>query len=183
MKLLLYILAMLPVYPTLVGVSISFDPYDTAVYETGRWMMIWFILLLSLGPLMRSFRIRQGTWGKQPLGLAVFSWALLHVLSYFVFHSSTIGRAALELVTKPFLVIGVIAFTFLILLAATSYQRAIRWLGKKWNVLHKLSLWAAALGATHGLVAQKVAINEFGAYSLIILILLMWRGLTAIRKV
>ena len=183
MKYLIYILAMMPIVPIVMGLGNSFDPYDYLIDGTARWLMIWFILLLTLGPLMRSFRIRSGIVGKQPLGLAVGTWALLHVISYFVFHSSTVGRAALDLLTKPFLVLGVISFTFLVLLAATSYQRAIRWLGKKWNILHKLSLWAAALGAAHGLVAQKVAINEFGLYALLILILLAWRGVTSLRKV
>ena len=182
MKYLIYILAMTPIIWIIPGLGSSFDPYDDLLAETGRWMMIWFIVLLSLGPVMRSFRIKSVIIGKQPLGLAVFSWAVLHVISYFTFHASPLGTALLELAIRPFLVLGVVAFLILAALAATSHQRAIRWLRKKWNILHKLSLWAGAIGAAHGLVAQKVALNEFGVYALLILILLFWRGVTNWRK-
>jgi sulfoxide reductase heme-binding subunit YedZ len=183
MKYLIYILAMIPAIPVFVNSGISLDPYDDLLADTGRWMSIWFILLLALGPLFRSFRIKSGIIFKQPLGVAVYSWAILHLTSYFVFHSQPFIRASTELLTKPFLILGVIAFVLMISLGITSFKGAIRIMGKKWNVLHKLSLWTAAIGYSHALTAQKTTFTEFGGYSLIILILLAWRGFTAIRKV
>ena len=100
MKYLIYILAMLPAIPAFVNSGISLDPYDDLLADTGRWMSIWFILLLALGPLFRSFRLKSGIIFKQPLGLAVFSWAILHLTSYFVFHSQPVLRASIELLTK-----------------------------------------------------------------------------------
>ena len=177
MKYLIYILTLLPLVWIIPELGSSFDPYDDILADTGRWMMIWFILLLVLGPMMRSFRSRVA-WARQPLGLAVTTWSILHVLGYLTLHAQPLELAIAEILIKPFLILGFIAFVIILALGLTSNTWSIRRLRKKWNVLHKLALWAGALGAAHGLVAQKVAINEFGVYSLLILILLLWRGLS-----
>ena len=181
-RLYIYILAMLPIIWELNGLGRSFDPYDQVIAASGRWMSIWLIVLLTLGPIMRTFRIRSQQIGRQPIGIAVGTWALIHVAGYFLFHAQAFNQAALQIITKPFLVLGGIAFVMIMILTATSYQKAIRWLGKKWKVIHQLSLWAAILGSSHGLVAQKIAINEFGFYSLMILIICLWRSISNLRK-
>ena len=179
MKYVLYVLTLVP----LLWMELGIDPYDELLAHTARWMMIWFIILLSLGPLMRMpSRLPHFAWARQPLGISVFTWATLHVIFYFLFHQQPLLLAGLDLLTKPFLVLGLLAFIGMIPLGLTSSMRAIRWLRKRWSVLHKLSLWVAALGSAHGLVAQKVAINEFGFYGLLILILLLWRGVNAFNK-
>ena len=181
-RYLIYILAMLPIIWELNGLGRSFDPYDQVIAASGRWMMIWLIVLLTLGPIMRTFRIRSQQLGRQPLGIAVGTWACIHVGGYFVYHAQSWDLAALQIITKPFLVLGGIAFIMIMILTATSCQKAIRWLGKKWKVIHQLSLWAVIVGSSHGLVAQKVAINEFGFYSLMVLVICLWRSIHNLRK-
>ena len=183
MKYLVYILTLLPLVWIIPELGSSFDLYDDLLGDTGRWMMIWFIVLLTLGPLMRSRIVRVNTaWARQPLGLAVTTWSILHVATYLYFHAQPLELAIAEILIKPFLVLGLIAFLIILALGLTSNTWSIRRLRKKWNVLHKLALWAGAFGAAHGLVAQKVAINEFGLYSLLILLLLSWRGINALNK-
>ena len=181
MKYLLYCLTLIPLIWILPDINSQIDPYDYLLSQTGRWMMIWLILLLTLGPLMRSYKIRTA-WAKQPLGLSVTTWSILHVLSYFSLHAEPLDRAIIEILIRPFLVLGLIAFVIILILGLTSNQLAIRKLRKRWTVLHKLALWAGAIGAAHGLVAQKVATNEFGFYSLLILLLLLWRGISTWNK-
>ncbi len=63
-------------------------------------------------------------------------------------------RAAEE---KPFQLIGLIAFTILLVLAATSWNAAIKWLGGKlWKNVHRLVYIAAGLAVYHQAAARKL---------------------------
>ena len=58
---------------------------------------------------------------------------------------------------KPFLLTGLIAFSILLALAATSFNRAVRWLGgRNWKQLHRFAYIAAALVAYHQAAARKI---------------------------
>jgi len=51
----------------------------------------------------------------------------------------------------------VITFTILLLLALTSFNAAVRWMGgRRWKNLHRLAYVAAALAAYHQAAARKI---------------------------
>jgi sulfoxide reductase heme-binding subunit YedZ len=95
------------------------------------------------------------------VGVAAFVYAALHVTTHFIYEGGLdvsfvpdIFRAAL---TKPFQVTGLIAFVILFVLAVTSPNAAIKWLGGKlWKNIHRLVYVAAALAAYHQADARKV---------------------------
>ena len=183
MKYLLYVLTMLPMIPMIFGLGNAIDTYDYVIDFTGRWMSIWLILMLSLGPMMRTLRIRGVAWAKRPIGLAVWSWAILHFMGYLLFTVDPLGLALSEIVLKPFLWMGAISLVLLSMLGLTSTDWAVKKLGAaKWRLLHQLGVWAAVIGTLHGLVGQKVALNEYGAYAAVILLLVLWRGVEKWRK-
>ena len=60
-------------------------------------------------------------------------------------------------VEKPFQLTGLIAFTILLVLAATSWNAAIKWLGGKlWKNVHRLVYLAAILAVYHQADARKL---------------------------
>jgi sulfoxide reductase heme-binding subunit YedZ len=58
---------------------------------------------------------------------------------------------------KPFLLAGVVTFTILLVLAATSFNAAVRWLGgRNWKNLHRLVYVAACLAPNHQAPPPKI---------------------------
>jgi sulfoxide reductase heme-binding subunit YedZ len=115
--------------------------------------------VLSFTPL----RILFPKWGvalalnrhRRLVGVSAFAYALLHFTTHILYEG---GFAILAKdVTKPFLLSGLIALTLLLVLAATSFNAAVRWLGgKRWKNLHRLAYVAAALVAYHQAAARKI---------------------------
>jgi methionine sulfoxide reductase heme-binding subunit len=84
---------------------------------------------------------------------------------------------------KPFIAVGLGAFVILLVLATTSFNAAVRWLGARhWKWLHRLVYVAAALVVYHQISARKVfpiqVVWIFGP----VLLLEIWRVAVARRK-
>ena len=99
MKYVIYLLTLLPVYQ-LLSVGQEIDPYDAALYITGLWGTIWFSLTLVIGPVSRKFKLRSALMMKQPMGLSVFTWFMLHFVFYLGFNQNTVGLALEDVLTK-----------------------------------------------------------------------------------
>ena len=175
MKYVIYLIAMVPLYWVIPEGFQAIDPYDKFLYLTGLWGTVWFSIVLLLGPIGRYFKRKELFYGKQPLGLAVFSWFVLHVFVYFAYHQSGFGIALGDLIIRPYLLVGLTSFSILAALAYTSRQKAIKWLKAGWNQLHQMVVIAAALGAAHGLIAQKTTTTEGAVVAIVLLAALITR--------
>jgi sulfoxide reductase heme-binding subunit YedZ len=85
---------------------------------------------------------------------------------------------ARDIAKRPFILVGFSAFVALSLLAFTSFNRAIQWLGARpWRLLHKLVYAIAGLALLHffWMRAGKNNFAEVFVYSAIIASLLGWR--------
>ena len=82
-----------------------------------------------------------------------------------------------DILKRPYITIGMIAFLAMIPLAVTSNNRSIRALGPAWRKLHKLVYPIAALGAVHYIMVQKVWEAEPLIYLAVIL------GLVGLRYI
>jgi sulfoxide reductase heme-binding subunit YedZ len=98
---------------------------------------------------------------RRLVGVASFAYALLHLTAH-VLHEGGAAPARLAAIFgaalgKPFQLVGLIAFTILLLLTLTSPHAAVRWLGgRPWKNLHRLAYVAAALVAYHQAIARKI---------------------------
>ncbi|ETD63771.1 ferric reductase-like transmembrane domain-containing protein, partial [Escherichia coli] len=72
------------------------------------------------------------------LGLWCFAWATLHLTSYALLELGVNNLTLLgqELVTRPYLTLGIISWLILLALTFTSTQAMQRNLGKRWQQLH-----------------------------------------------
>ncbi len=151
------------------------DPIDVLEDKYGLWALWLLIATLTISPLKR-LGLNITKW-RRPLGLLTFFYAMAHVLVWVVFDRGLDFNAIIgEIVKRPFITIGMLAFILMIPLAITSNNRAMRRLGpKKWRKLHRLTYVIAILVPLHFILVIKGVPIEGVIYLLAIIGLLLMR--------
>jgi sulfoxide reductase heme-binding subunit YedZ len=165
--------------------SIGADPLKYVLHHLGFTAAVMLAVVLSLSPLRtalpRSRLVATLQRHRRLLGVSTFVYAALHVTLHFIYEGG-FGTFATDW-RKPFITVGLMAFTILVVLAATSFNAAVRRLGAhRWKWLHRLVYLAAALVVYHQISAQKVfpmqVVWIFGP----LLALELWRIIRARRR-
>ena len=132
------------------------NPVETVTHETGSWAIRLLLATLAVTPLRQwTGQRRLGPWRRR-LGLAAFAYASLHVATWLALDHAFDWAAMLEDVAeRPYVTAGAAAFVCLVPLAATSTRRAVRRLGRRWVMLHRLVYVAAAAAVVHHLWLVK----------------------------
>lgn len=155
------------------------NPAEALIRSTGDWTLRLLCVTLAVTPLRVQFGLAPLARFRRMLGLFVFFYALLHLLCYSWFDMGfDLGEIVLDVAKRPFILVGMLAFVLLLALAATSFNRAIRWLGgKRWQALHRAVYAVAALALLHffWMRAGKNHFGEVAIYAAIIAALLAWR--------
>jgi sulfoxide reductase heme-binding subunit YedZ len=180
LKVVLHLAAFLPFVWLFYAASqgqLSADPAKDIQHFTGRMALKLLLATLLVTPLAR--------YGKQPLlirtrrllGLWCFAWATIHLISYAMLELGISNLALLgrELVTRPYLTLGIISWLVLLSLAATSTQSLQRKLGSRWQKLHNFVYLVAILAPIHYLWSVKVISPQPLLYALGAIILLALR--------
>lgn len=159
--------------------TLGANPAEALLRATGLWTLRMLCLVLAVTPLRRAFGWPGLARLRRMLGLYVFFYAVLHVSAYawldMGFELADIVR---DIPKRPFILVGFLAFTGLIPLAATSFNRAIRWLGAaRWQRLHRLVYAIAGLALLHffWMRASKQRWDEVLIYAVVIGVLLLAR--------
>ena len=146
---------------------------------TGDWTLRALCLVLAVTPLRVLTATPQLTRFRRMLGLFVFFYALLHLLSYAWFDMGFDWAEILrDIAKRPFILVGSLALALLALLAATSFNRAIKALGgRRWQMLHRSVYAVAGLAVLHffWMRAGKNDFAEVAVYAAILGVLLGWR--------
>ena len=87
-----------------------------------------------------------------------------------------------DILKRPFITLGFAAFLLLVPLALTSTKGWIRRLGKKWTLLHRLVYVAAICAVIHFAWKVKVFTGDPVFYAAILIVLLGFRLIWAIRQ-
>ncbi|MGX9458770.1 protein-methionine-sulfoxide reductase heme-binding subunit MsrQ [Photobacterium damselae subsp. damselae] len=152
------------------------DPVKGMEHFTGKAALNMLLLTLLVSPLAKVFR--QGLLMKlrRMLGLYSFFWATLHFAIYISldlgFDFSLLGE---EIFKRPYLTIGAVCWVILLLLAATSFQKIQRKMGKKWQTLHYWVYLALILAPIHYYWSVKSGLIEPSLYLVVAVLLLIWR--------
>ncbi|MHB8950101.1 MAG: protein-methionine-sulfoxide reductase heme-binding subunit MsrQ [Rhodoferax sp.] len=161
------------------------NPAEALVRATGDWSLRFLCLVLAVTPLRILSNTPALAIFRRMLGLFVYFYVVLHLLSYSWFDMSFdvagIGR---DIAKRPFILVGFSAFLLLTALALTSFNRAIRALGaKRWQLLHKSVYVVAALALLHffWMRAGKNDFAEVAVYASILGVLLSLRLIKFIR--
>ncbi len=105
---------------------------------------------------------------RKMIGLSGFFYAFLHFLNFYIldaeFDFSFVIKESLD---KPFIYLGMIAFSILIFMAITSTKKLFR----KYNKYHKLVYLSLLLITIHFIMAQKsLTILQFSYIAIILFI-------------
>jgi len=136
------------------------NPVEALLHWAGRWALILLLVGLSITPVRRLTRWNQIIKVRRLVGLFAFFYAGLHLLIYLGLDQGFAWSFIIEdVLERPFITSGMVAFLLLVPLAVTSTKGWIRRLGKRWQRLHRLVYVAAGLGVLH--YYWKVKLDTF----------------------
>ena len=188
-KPVVFVLCLLPFAWLFYGAftnNLGANPAEYLIRATGDWTLRFLCIVLAVTPLRVLTSTPQLARFRRMLGLFVYFYGVLHLLSYSWFDMGfDIPDIAKDIAKRPFILVGFSAFVLLTPLAATSFNRAIKALGgKRWQMLHKLVYLIAGLGLLHffWMRAGKNDFTEVFVYAAIIAVLLGWRVVQFLKK-
>lgn len=159
--------------------ALGANPAEFLSRATGDWTLRFLCLTLAITPLRQFLGWPELARFRRMLGLLTYFYVLLHLLCYSWLDMGFDWADTVRDITKrPFIWLGFGAFVLLTLLAATSLNRAVRWLGsKRWQRLHQSVYAIAALSLLHffWMRAGKNNFTEVWVYAAVIAVLLGWR--------
>ena len=185
-KIIVFILCLWPL--VIISLNIYYnelgaEPVKKIMNHFGEWTLIFICLTLAMSPLKRFTSLAFWTKFRRMLGLFVFFYATIHLLTYigldYRFDWQPIFDDVLK---KKFIFIGFSAWLLLIPLAATSSQKMINLLKQNWKKLHRIIYIIAIFGALHYIWLSKTIFFKPLIYSVIIVVLLILRIRIKTRK-
>ena len=150
------------------------EPINALEREYGELGLKLIVLGLMVTPLRTWTGVNLLKF-RRAIGVTAFFVVLAHFLVWAVLDVQSFGRMWTEVVKRPYVTVGMIAFVLMVPLALTSNNRSIRKLGANWRKLHKLTYPVAVLAVLHYIWLVKGFQIEPIVYALIV------GGLLALR--
>lgn len=136
-------------------------PITEAIHQIGEWTLRLLLITLAITPAQRILNYPRLILARRTLGVACALYAVLHVSLYVLDQHFDLLKVASEIVLRIYLLIGAVALTGLIALAATSTDAAVSRLGpERWRLLHRLIYAIALLATVHFFIQSKLNIYE-----------------------
>lgn len=175
----IYVAGMLPaVWYLTLGLmdQLGADPQKSLERLLGLWALRFLILCLAITPLRRLGGPNLVRY-RRAVGLLAFYYAALHLLVYLVLDQGLdFPSIWADIVKRPYITVGMLAFAILAPLAATSNAPMIRRLGgATWQRLHRAVYVAAAAAAVHFVMVVKAWPPEPLIYASLVAALLLVR--------
>ena len=165
--------------------DLTANPISYVTNELGQAALRLLLASLALTPLRLVFGIGWQMTLRRLLGLFAFFYVCLHLCVWLVLdHYFDWAQLGADILKRPYITVGMLAWTLLVPLAATSTTGMIKRLGgAAWRRLHRLAYVAAVLGCLHFIwLAKKVRIDPW-VYATILALLLGVRVWDAARRV
>lgn len=174
-----------------LGDGLGVNPVETVTHKTGDWTIYFLLITLAVTPLRRL--TGQNIFGKlrRMLGLFAFFYGCLHLASYLFDQlyvqaeaASALGGILKDVLKRPYITVGTLAYLLMVPLAVTSTAAMVRRLGRRWQTLHRLVYAVAVLGVLHfaWLVKGNPLVRMPGLLAAILTGLLLFRVLDWRRR-
>ena len=154
----LYIVgAIPPVWFLWLGLTggLGVEPIKALEHRLGELALQVFVAVLAITPLRDWTGVILIRF-RRALGLLTFFYVFLHLLVWLVLDVQVLSQIWADILKRPYITIGMLAFVLMLPLAVTSNNLSIRRLGpKRWRQLHKLTYAAGILGAVHFVMVAK----------------------------
>ncbi len=188
-KPVVFVLCLLPLAWLVLATAtnqLGANPAEALIRATGDWTLRALCLVLAVTPWRVITATPQLARFRRMLGLFVFFYGLLHLLSYAWFDMGfDVPDIVRDIIKRPFILVGSLALLLLTLLAATSFNRAIKAMGaRRWQALHRAVYVVAGLAILH-FFWMRSGKNDFGEvaiYVVVLAALLGWRLWQRLRK-
>ena len=152
------------------------EPVKEITHHTGEWTLIFIIITLAMSPLKKITKLNIWISFRRMLGLFVFFYATIHLMTYVVIdYRFDWQQIYNDVLKKKYIFIGFSAWLLLIPLAVTSSQKMTKLLKQNWKKLHRLIYLIAIFGALHYIWLSKTIFFKPLIFAVIIIILLMFR--------
>lgn len=187
-KPLVFLAGLLPLFwysGSFVMNQLGANPIEAVTRGSGDWALRFILITLTITPLRRLTGSPVWLKLRRMLGLFAFFYAFIHFLTYVwldqFFYWEDIWA---DIVERPFITVGFMAFILLIPLAATSTKAMMRRLKRRWGKLHRLIYLIAIAALLHfwWMKSSKSDVIEPVVYGVILAFLLGFRVSGWIKK-
>jgi len=159
-----------------VSGSLGPNPVEALLHGTGDWALRLLLVTLAMTPLRR---LTGQVWPirlRRMLGLFAFFYVALHLTVYLWLDRELAWSTIVDdVIKRPYISVGFVAFLMLIPLALTSTRGWMRRLGRRWTQLHRTVYVIAVLGVVHYLWLVKADLREPLIYASVLTILFAFR--------
>lgn len=157
--------------------TLGANPVAVALNQFGLLALVFLLASLAATPAKRLFGVTWPLRVRRMLGLLSFFYASLHLLTYVLLDRlGELGTLWEDLIKRPFISVGALAFALLVPLALTSTRDAQKRMGfRSWQMLHRLSYVIAPLGIVHFVWREKKDVSEPLMYGAVLALLLVVR--------
>jgi sulfoxide reductase heme-binding subunit YedZ len=126
------------------------NPIEQVQHRLGDTALITLLVALSITPIRRLTGWNGIAPLRRPVGLFTFFYLSLHFIWWAVVDQTLSWEfIAVDLLKRPYIMVGAGAWLLMVPLAITSTRGWIRRLGKNWQRLHRLVYLSAGLGVLH----------------------------------
>jgi sulfoxide reductase heme-binding subunit YedZ len=156
------------------------DPVAVLEHRSGDWALRLLLVTLAVTPLRQISGVAALLRFRRMLGLFAFFYASVHFSIYILIDLGGFWRQIFsEIVKRPYITVGFLAWLLLVPLAITSTRGMMRRLGRHWSRLHRLVYVIGLCAVLHYLwlvkSGQKIAVREPLIYLAIYLVLMAFR--------
>ena len=157
--------------------ALGANPAEHIIRDWGDWSLQLLLLTLAITPLRLFFGIGRLLLFRRMLGLFAFASLVLHLLAYLAFDRFfVLAEIGADLLKRPFITLGMLAFMLLLPLALTSSRlMVLRLGGAVWARLHQLIYPATLLAVIHYCLMVKRDLTTPLIYAVVLLVLLAAR--------
>ena len=184
-RFIIFVVCLLPAVLLLTNFfmdELGANPFEELTRRSGEWTLRFLLIVLAITPLRKLTGQNWLMAYRRMLGLYTYFYACFHLLTYLWFDQFFDWQEIyIDIVKRPFITVGILAFILLTPLAITSTNYWMRRLGKRWKQLHQLVYLISILGILHFIWLVKADLLTPLIYAAILSLLLGYRLLTAWR--
>jgi len=156
--------------------ALGADPVEAVIHFTGIGALNLLLITLCVTPLIKILKQGYLLQSRRLLGLYAYTYATFHFLNFLAFEMQfDFSLFISEVVKRPYITIGMIAFMLLTALALTSVNKLKRKMGKSWQTLHNYNYLIVLLVIIHFYWSVKSELISPLIYFVLLFILLLFR--------
>ena len=150
---------------------LSVEPIKALEHKLGEFGLQLIVFGLAITPLRRHLGLNLLRF-RRAIGVMTYFYITVHLLVWLVLDVQVLLLVWQDIVKRPYITIGMLAFLAMTPLAFCSNNYAVRKLVPLWRKLHKLVYGIAILGAVHFIMLVKgFQLEPFIYLGLIVLLL------------